>query len=51
MEKYFVRPHSSFYPDLLIDDSTDRISRELWWTNQDFPLSISFHHGSLSPGG
>jgi hypothetical protein len=33
-------------PDFLLDDSPDRISRQLWWTNQEFPLSISFHHGS-----
>jgi hypothetical protein len=23
-----------------------RIARELWWTNQEFPLPISFHSGS-----
>jgi hypothetical protein len=31
---------------LLPDDSTCRIATELWWTNQEFSLSISFHYGS-----
>jgi hypothetical protein len=37
---------------LLLDYSAGRTARELWWMNQEFPLSISFHHGSswISPG-
>jgi hypothetical protein len=33
-------------PDLLLDDSAGRIAIELWWTNEEFPLPITFHRGS-----
>jgi hypothetical protein len=26
--------------------TADEISRELWWTNQEFFLSMEFHHAS-----
>jgi hypothetical protein len=39
-KRYFVRQnlscHSPVHPALLLDDSIGRISRELWWTNQEF---------------
>jgi hypothetical protein len=28
------------HPDLLLDDSIGRISRELWWSNQFYPVDI-----------
>jgi hypothetical protein len=28
--------------------TSGRIARELWWTNQGYSLSISFHHASSS---
>jgi hypothetical protein len=39
----FIRPN---LPDLLLDGSAGRIAGDIWWTNQSFPLSTSFHHGS-----
>jgi hypothetical protein len=33
----------SFLP---LDVFVGRIAREIWCTYQEFPLSISFHHGS-----
>jgi hypothetical protein len=33
-------------PDLLLHNSTVRIVKELLWINQEFSLSISFHHSS-----
>jgi hypothetical protein len=32
---HFLRPYS---PDLILDCSAVRISRELWWTNKEFSL-------------
>jgi apolipoprotein N-acyltransferase len=29
-----------YYPALLV-----RFARELWWTSQEFPPSMSFYHG------
>jgi hypothetical protein len=47
---YFIRQNVSFNspvsPTLLLADFAVRIARELWWTNQEFCLSISFHCGS-----
>jgi hypothetical protein len=49
-QKYFARPNSSFPlpvpPALLPDDSADRITTELWWTNQDFSRVDIIHHDS-----
>jgi hypothetical protein len=33
-------------PALLLDDSDRMITGELWWTNREVFMSISFHHGS-----
>jgi hypothetical protein len=39
---------SAVPPALLLDISAGRIATELWWTNQEFLLSISFLHGCPS---
>jgi hypothetical protein len=42
--RYFVMPNLSFpspvSPALLLDHSDGSIYRELWWTNQGFPVDI-----------
>jgi hypothetical protein len=34
--------------DSILEDSTGWIAREFWWTNQEFPLSISFQASPCS---
>jgi hypothetical protein len=53
-QRYFLRPNlflSPIPPALLLVESGVRIARELWWTNQEFPLPVSFHHAHISTGG
>jgi hypothetical protein len=49
-QRYFVRPNSQFplrvYSTLLLSDFAGSNVGELWWTNQEFFLSILFHRGS-----
>jgi hypothetical protein len=56
-QKYFVRPNSSFLspvPPAYYQMTAGRISRELWWANQDFS-SVSiippWFSILMSPGG
>jgi hypothetical protein len=47
-ERNFIRQDSKFpspvATDLQLDDYAGKNARDHWWTNQKFPLSISFHH-------
>jgi hypothetical protein len=57
-QRHFIRTNSSFPlptpPALLVDNSTARIARELWWINQEFSRqdhSTVVLHAHISPGG
>jgi hypothetical protein len=52
-KRYFAKQNSSYplpSPHVLQqDDFAGRTAKELWLTNQEFPLLISFHHaGTLA---